>query len=209
MQFRILTRQGSVNACALARCANCINSVVVVIADLGHKLRLQNASVAHCEARRQSISIDHGHLEGVHASSVQRDGICRIAAHTCRCTLACRNHTRCSICVAYISRCGAALLRCRRLCLQVLDACFQCFYGTLDLFFGRCFIVQHNLCVAQCLLHRCHALCCVLAGVHCLCFSNQVFQSVLVRNHTQCCNRIEQCFSLLVHCLLGCIVIFQ
>ena len=30
MQLRILARQGSVNACALARCANCINSVVAV-----------------------------------------------------------------------------------------------------------------------------------------------------------------------------------
>ena len=57
MQFRILARKCGVNTCALARCANCINSVVVVIADLGHKLRLQNASVAHCEARRQSVSI--------------------------------------------------------------------------------------------------------------------------------------------------------
>ena len=47
MQLRILTRQGGVNTCALARCTNCIHSAVVVIADLGHKLRLQNASIAH------------------------------------------------------------------------------------------------------------------------------------------------------------------
>ena len=71
MQFRILTRQGSVNACALARCANCINSVVVVIADLRHKLCLQNASVAHCEARYQPVSIHHGHLEAVCCAPLQ------------------------------------------------------------------------------------------------------------------------------------------
>ena len=159
MRHSILAWESGINARATARCTNGPYTEIVIISDLCYILGLQYIAVAHSKDRHDTISIDHGHLEGGHASSVQRDGICRITAHSCRCTLACGNHTRCSICVAHISRCGAALLRCRRHCLQVLDACFQCFYVTLDLIFCRCLIVQHNLCDAQCLLHRCHALC--------------------------------------------------
>ena len=48
----VLPRQGRVNARALARGAGCIDSVVVIVSNLRHKLRLENAAVAYCKARR-------------------------------------------------------------------------------------------------------------------------------------------------------------
>ena len=109
MHLRILPRQGRIDSCALARCTNCINSIVVVIADLRHKLCLQNASVAHCEARYQSVSIYHGHLEAVCCASLQCEVYRRIAVYTAWATtpaplrrsdspLLCPRNHRCSCC---------------------------------------------------------------------------------------------------------------
>ena len=47
-----IARQGGVNARALARRADGIDSVIVVVADLRHELRLQHIAVADREARR-------------------------------------------------------------------------------------------------------------------------------------------------------------
>lgn len=75
----------------LARCADCIDLVVVVVADLGDELCLEHTAVTDREARCQSISIDDRHLDGVHTAVVQRHHARRIAAYTCCCTLARRD----------------------------------------------------------------------------------------------------------------------
>src|SRR5699024_8742381 len=63
-----IARQGGVNACALARRAGGIHSVVVVIANLRHKLGFQHIAVADSEARRHGIAVHDRHLEAVCAA---------------------------------------------------------------------------------------------------------------------------------------------
>ena len=55
MFHSVLARQGGVNARALARRADGIDSVVVVVANLRHKLRLEHIAVAGRKARRQDV----------------------------------------------------------------------------------------------------------------------------------------------------------
>ena len=61
----ILPRQGRVDARTLARGAGCIDSVVVIVSNLCHILRLENAAIAYRKARRLVVSIYHRHLEAI------------------------------------------------------------------------------------------------------------------------------------------------
>ena len=75
----ILPRQGRVDARALARGAGCIDSVVVIVSNLCHKLRLENAAVAYRKARCLVVSIYHRHLEAIGLPVFQSKVHCRIA----------------------------------------------------------------------------------------------------------------------------------
>ncbi len=153
----ILTRQCRVDACALARCAGCIDSVVVIVSNLRHKLRLENAAIAYCKARRLVVSIYHRHLEAVCAASLEREVHCRVTHHMrllgrdvlCRRNDACRPigvggiHRTASL-SSLVVRLRVGLRR-----LRLLQTCYSCFQVCIylcDRLFVRGFIPGDCLC---------------------------------------------------------------
>ena len=73
--------RGGVNARALARRADGIDPVIVVVADLRHKLRLEHFAVAGREARHHVVAVDNRHLEAVCAASLQGEVDRRVGNH--------------------------------------------------------------------------------------------------------------------------------
>ena len=90
MLCSILARQGRVNARALARRTGGIDSVVGIVANLRHELRLQHIAVADREARRQVVAVDHRHLEAVCAASLEREVHRRVRSEERRVGKECR-----------------------------------------------------------------------------------------------------------------------
>ena len=134
MLDRVLTRQGGVNARALARRAGGIDSVIVVVANLRHELRLQHFAIADREARRHGVAVDHGHLKAVCAASLQGEVDRRVGNHIrllAGHALRCGYNPRCAVCVANVGRCAAfaavsAVTRARLLRLdQAVRGLFQ------------------------------------------------------------------------------------
>ena len=138
---RGIARQGGINARALARRADGIDSVVVVVADLRHELRLQHIAVADRKARRHGVAIDDCHLEAVCAASLQGEVDRRVGNHIglCGYALACRDNARCAVCVANVRGRAAAVLRARGGALldQAVDAVLQRLDCVCNLFLGR------------------------------------------------------------------------
>ena len=131
MLDRVLARQGGVNARALARRADGIDSVIVVVADLRHELRLQHFAIADREARRHGVAVDYRHLEAVCAASLQIEVDRRVGNHIrllAGHALGCGYNARCAVCVANIGRRAAlAAVACARLLRldQVIRGSFQ------------------------------------------------------------------------------------
>ena len=126
-----IARQGGINARALARRAGRIDSVIVVVADLRHELRLQHIAVADREARRHGVAVDHRHLEAVCAASLQGEVHRRVGNHIrllAGHALRCGYNARCAVCIANVGRRAAlaAVARARLLRLdQVIRGNFQ------------------------------------------------------------------------------------
>ena len=78
---RVLARQRGIDARALARCTNCIHSVVVIIANLSNELGLEYTAIADRKARCLIVAIDNGHLEAVCAASLQGEVDRRVGNH--------------------------------------------------------------------------------------------------------------------------------